>query len=148
MYVGSNEVEIEEVDADAGVQTNVNYFTLPDSDFGALVRRCTIKNLSEKKMSIQILDGLSTLEPAGGALDGQMKNMGRTLEGWMDVYQGGEGDGTLPFYKLSTQPSDTAQVKVQVEGHYAMFFVEEEGKGSDLLPVVFDTDKVFGHDTR
>jgi len=34
------------------------------------------------------LDGLAKMEPAGGLLDGQMKNMGRTLEGWMDVYQG------------------------------------------------------------
>ena len=32
-------------------------------------------------------------------LDGQMKNMGRTLEGWMGVYHGSD-DLTMPFYKL------------------------------------------------
>lgn len=144
MYIGSNELEIESITPI--LQTNVNYFTLPEEEFSSLVRRMTVKNTSPKPITIQILDGLSRMEPAGGLLDGQMKNMGRTLEGWMGVYHPTD-DLTLPFYKLSTQPSDTAQVKVQVEGHYCISFVEEEAGPSTLLPIIYDTDKVFGQDT-
>jgi len=149
MYVGSNEVEITEDDENTGLSTSVIYYTLPEEDFGALVRTTTVTNSGDDEVTIQGLDGLAKMEPAGGILDGQMKNMGRTLEGWMDVYQGSKksGDITMPFYKLSTQPSDTASVKVQVEGHYCLSMIDG-GKGpSTLLPIIFDTDKVFGQDT-
>ncbi|GMI40150.1 hypothetical protein TeGR_g3030 [Tetraparma gracilis] len=118
---------------------------MPSASFGALIRQTTITNSSPSPRTVEVLDGLAKLEPAGGPLDGQLKNMGRTLEGWMGVYQGdGEGTLTKPFYRLSTVPGDTASVKIQVEGHYCMAF--EEGAG-ELLPVVFDTDAVFGRDT-
>ncbi|GMH82015.1 hypothetical protein TrVE_jg188 [Triparma verrucosa] len=144
MYVGSNELEI--TDVNDGIKTAVKYFTLPEEEFSALVRRVTVENVGEEEMEIQMFDGLARMEPAGGMLDGQMKNMGRTLEGWMGVYHGSD-DLTMPFYKLSTQPSDTAQVKVQVEGHYCLSFVEEAEGPSTLLPIVYDTDKIFGSDT-
>ena len=86
----------------------------------------------------------------GGLLDGQLKNMGRTLEGWMDVYQGDETEGglTMPFYRLSTVPGDTASVQIEKEGHYCLSFVEGEGESPNLLlPILYDTDKVFGQDT-
>ena len=73
-----------------------------------------------------------------------MKNMGRTLEGWMDVYQGSkdEGDITMPFYKLSTQPSDTASVKVQIEGHYCLSMIDggKVRKVGEQIPTVASTN--------
>ena len=149
MYVGSNEVEIKETNSQTNLETSVTYFTLPEEDFGALVRRMTIKNTGKQTVKIQVLDGLAKMEPAGGPLDGQLKNMGRTLEGWMDVHQASpsEKDLTMPYYKLSTQPSDTASVKVQVEGHYCIAMIDRGEEPSPLLPVIFDTDKVFGQDT-
>jgi len=88
MYVGSNEVEITEDDENTGLSTSVIYYTLPEEDFGALVRSTTLTNNGDDEVVVHGLDGLAKMEPAGGLLDGQMKNMGRTLEGWMDVYQG------------------------------------------------------------
>lgn len=58
-----------------------------------------------------------------------------------------EGDLTMPFYKLSTEPSDEAKVKIELEGHYLLAFIESEEEEAELLPIVYDTNKVFGKTT-
>lgn len=146
LYVGANEVEIQEIDGLHGLSTNVQYFILPEENFAALVRRTTFTNTGDSDLTLSVLDGLAKMEPFGGALDFGLKNMGRTLEGWMGVYH---VDDTLtkPFYKLSTETSDSAAVKIEKAGHYCLAFIETEDKKAELLPVIFDTDKIFGQDT-
>lgn len=146
LFVGTNEVEIEEIDVVHELKTTVNYYILPEEDFASLVRRTTFTNLGSTDLNIDVLDGLAKMEPFGGPLDGMLKSMGRTLEGWMGVYH---ADDTLsmPFYKLSTEPSDAASVKIEEAGHYCLSFIERSGKASKLLPIVFDSSKVFGMDT-
>lgn len=146
LYVGTNEVEIEEIDSEHGIATNVNYFVLPEEDFAALVRRTTLTNTGSTELKLDALDGLAKMEPYGGPLDGMLKSMGRTLEGWMGVYH---ADDTLsmPFYKLSTEPSDQASVKIEESGHYCIAFIENSKTQAPLLPIVFDSSKVFGKDT-
>ena len=53
----------------------------------------------------------------------------------------------MPFYKLSTEPSDKASVKIEQAGHYCLSFIESGTTKADLLPIVFDSSKVFGMDT-
>ena len=53
----------------------------------------------------------------------------------------------MPFYKLSTEPSDKASVKIEQAGHYCLSFIESAGMKSQLLPIVFDSSKIFGMDT-
>lgn len=143
MYVGTNEMEITEVDDVHGVTTSVTYFVLPEENFASLVRKTIITNSGDDDLTLSALDGLAKMEPTGGKLQWGLKNIGRTLEGWMGVYH---GDDTLnlPFYRMSTEPSDTASVKIEKSGHYCISFVEETGK---LLPIVYDTEKVFGFST-
>jgi len=52
---------------------------------------------------------------------------------------------TMPFYKLSTRPSDSASVTIQEAGHYCLSMIE--GDPSKLLPIIYDASKVFGEDT-
>jgi hypothetical protein len=70
----------------------------------------------------------------------------RTLEGWFGVYHV-DDTLTMPFYKLSTEPSDEAKVKIEEEGHYLLAFIESDDAKAELLPIVYDTDKVFGKST-
>ena len=146
MYVGTNELEIQEVDDAHGLTTSVTYFVLPEDTFAALVRKTTITNTGDDDLTLSALDGLAKLEPTGGKLQWGLKNIGRTLEGWMGVYHG-DDTLSLPFYRMSTEPSDTASVKIEEKGHYCISFVEEGGKGNKLLPIVYDTEKVFGFST-
>mmetsp|Transcript_38017 Transcript_38017/g.81207 ORF Transcript_38017/g.81207 Transcript_38017/m.81207 type:complete len:1244 (+) Transcript_38017:325-4056(+) len=140
MYVGTGEMEIVEEDDVHGVTTSVTYFGLPEADVAALVRRTTITNTGDDALTLSALDGLAKMEPTGGKLQWGLKNMGRTLEGWMGVYHADE-TLSLPFFRMSTEPSDTASVKIEKEGHYCIASVDgREG----LLPIVYDTEKVFG----
>ena len=147
MYVGTNEVELEEIDGAHGISTNVQYFILPEEDFASLIRRTTFTNSGTNDLTIDVMDGLAKIEPYGGQLDWGLKNMGRTLEGWMGVYHYNDNDLTMPFYKLSTETSDEASVKIEKSGHYCLSFVESETEKAELLPVVYDSSKVFGKDT-
>jgi hypothetical protein len=53
----------------------------------------------------------------------------------------------MPFFKLSTEPSDKSSVVVEEGGHYSLSFVARPDEKSVLLPIVFDSTKVFGQDT-
>lgn len=77
LYVGTNEMEIQELDGVHGLTTNVQYFIMPEEDFGALVRRSTYTNSGDSDLTIDILDGLAKMEPAGGMMDWNLKEMGR-----------------------------------------------------------------------
>ena len=146
MYVGTNEVEIQEIDGVNGITTSVKYYVLPEEDFGALVRRTTFVNSGSTEVELEILDGLANMEPAGGPLDGMLKSMGRTLEGWFGVYHY-DDTLTMPFYKMSTEPSDKAKVTIEEKGHYCLSFIESMDETATLLPIIFDKDKVFGKTT-
>lgn len=146
MLVGKNEVEVQELDGTNGITTNVQYFVIPEEKFAALARRTTFTNQGHENVTIEVLDGLAKIEPFGGPLDWGLKQMGRTLEGWMGVYHA-DDTLTMPFYKLSTEPTDTASVKIEESGHYCIAFVESEDSVAELLPIVFDTTKIFGQDT-
>ena len=78
-----------------------------------------------------------------------LKSMGRTLEAWMGVYSPYNDTLQMPFYRLSTQPSDTASVTVQEAGHWCLSILETSNDDNDasLLPIVFDPQRVFGSDT-
>lgn len=147
LYVGTNEMEILEIDGQHGLSTNVQYFILPDENFASLVRRTTFTNTGTDDLTLSALDGLAKMEPFGGKLDWGLKQMGRTLEGWMGVYHVKDDDLTMPFYKLSTEPSDKASVVIEEAGHYCLSFVETMAGQAELLPIVYDTSKVFGEDT-
>ena len=146
MYIGPNEVEYKELDSENGIETSVKYIVLPEETFGALVRRTNITNTGDSPLTLSALDGLAKLEPVGGPLDGALKNMGRTLEGWMGVYQADDGI-TMPYYRMSTEPGDSASVKIELAGHYLLSFIESNDVDSTLLPIVYDTNAIFGRDT-
>ena len=146
MYVGTNEMEVQEYDAKNGLAVAVKYFVLPEEDFSSLVRRTTFTNLGATELTLSALDGLAKIEPSGGKLDWGLKSMGRTLEGWMGVYHV-DDNLTMPFYRMSTEPTDTASVQVEEAGHYCLSFIESADSKSQLLPIVYDWTKVFGEST-
>jgi hypothetical protein len=146
MFIGSNEMQLQEVDPVTELETNVTYIILPEEDFGAFVRRTKITNTGRRSVNLSILDGLAKIEPAGGKMDELLKNVGRTLEGFMGVYSPYNDTLQMPFYRLSTQPADSAAVVVQEAGHWCLSVLEKEG-GMSLLPIIYDPSKVFGFDT-
>lgn len=168
MYIGANEMQLQEIDLVNGIETNVTYFILPEEDFGAFAKRTTITNLQSGEpqpwlrdgggtpLTLSMLDGLTKVVPAGGKMNSLLKSMGRTLEGWMGVYSPYNDTSQMPFYRLSSQPTDSAAVIVQRAGHWCLSVMEGSVSRSTimmdppqpiLLPIIYDPSKVFGDDT-
>lgn len=158
MIIGLNEMEIEEINLDKQLQTNVLYFIAPEQTFPSLVRSATFTNLDPKEeLELEVLDGLGQIIP-NGLGNYNIDAMGRTMEAWMNVYNvglaGRSGNQiTEPFFHISQDTADTAQVKIIKDGYFALAFVDgEEGEleangKRRLLPFVVDPSVVFGTDT-
>jgi hypothetical protein len=156
MYTGGNELQIQETDSMNNLETNVTYFVLPEEDFGAFIRRTTISNThSKESVTLSILDGITHMQPYGGeGMDDQLKSMSNTLGAWMRVKFLNEDSIDQPFYRLTTEVRDSESVKVLKRGHYCMAMTEKlpgnptgDTENNELLPIVYDTEKVFGEDT-
>src|SRR3989344_162844 len=63
MIVDSHDLTIEENNFSLGIGVSVNYFTLPEEPYPALVRRVSVRNLSRKNLVFEILDGMPVLVP-------------------------------------------------------------------------------------
>ncbi|MBI3314331.1 MAG: hypothetical protein HYZ86_00095 [Candidatus Omnitrophica bacterium] len=136
MILTSHDLTIEEVNASLGLKVTVNYFTMPEENYAALVRRVTIANTSDKPLSLSMIDGLPVLNPYG-LKDSVSKNMSRTAEAWADVRN---LKRQAPFYQLKVEVADTPQVTHIHEGNFYFAF---DGKG--LLDPVVEAAVVFGH---
>jgi hypothetical protein len=137
MQIGINDLEISVEHAEHGVAVNVCYFTLTDQPFAGLVRTVTVTNSAENPLSLELLDGLACVQPYGVDDDG-LKNMGRTLQAWMAVFNLENG---VPFYKLQASADDSAEVSAIDAGHFFLSFDD-----SGLLPVIVDPDIIFDYD--
>jgi len=146
MYAAPNEMEVVEIDESHGLTTSAKYIVLPEEDFGAFVRQTTVTNTGDDAVTLSMLDGLAKMEPVGGKLDWGLKNMGRTLEGWFGVYHADDTLG-MPFYRMSTEPGDSASVKIEEAGHYCLSFIVDDDNTPPLLPIVYDMNAIFGWDT-
>jgi hypothetical protein len=138
MFIGMNEVEIQEVHGSLGYQINVLYFLLPNEPFSGLIRQVTFKNLIDSTLTLEVLDGLPCIIPHG-VDNGTLKHIGRTIEAWMQV---DNLENRLPFYRLKATPGDTVEVATIPSGNYAFAFSD-----SKLLPAIADPVAIFGLDT-
>lgn len=138
MTVGMNTLDIEETMESLGLSMKVSYFTLPEENVGALVRRVQITNLTDKECHLEIIDGMPEVIPYGVGID-SMKNMTQTAKAWMQVE---DAASKIPFYRVRASMADTAAVSIVEGGNFAMA-VEEDGT---LLTPVVDGEAIFGYD--
>jgi hypothetical protein len=139
MAIGMNELELQETSEQHHLQTNVLYFMLTDEPFAGLVRQVTIKNTSDRPVTVDVLDGLPAIIPYG-VDDAGLKNMARTLEAWMDVFN---LDENIPFYRVRASVGDTAEVVGVKAGHFMLSFIDADR----LLTPIVDPAIVFGQNT-
>jgi hypothetical protein len=141
MIIRSESLEIIERNPEVGLEFTVRYYTLPNSPVGALTRVLSIKNISNKKVSIEALDGLPRIIPFGSG-DYFLKHMSRTLEAWMhaSIFD------NLATFRLIVDPADVSETKYIEGANFSYSFYEEEGKV--IAPsIIVDPEVVFDHDT-
>ena len=107
-----------------------------------LVRSVTLTNHGEKPISFEILDGMPALIPYG-VNNFQLKEFGRTIEAWMEVYN---LERKIPFYRVRASIEDKAEVETFKAGHFAFAFLSQHGETQLCSPLI-DPNKVFGQNT-
>ena len=142
MIIAANELCLQEINKQLGLQIEVVYFLLPNENIPALVRMVSFTNQSDQPVFLEILDGLPAVIPFG--LNNQvLKDIGRTVEAWMEVYN---HEFNVPYYRLRASVADTTEVSSVEAGNYMLAFRE----GTDepqILPVIVDPVLVFGQNT-
>lgn len=139
MVIEMNHLTIEEVHPTLGLKTTVQYFTLPDERYAALVRQVCFENISRAGVEFECLDGLPAFVPFGVS-DFMLKKMGRTMEAWMQVEN---LDKLTPFFHMRASAADTADVTAVHAGHFA-FAMDQKG---NKLSVFVDPVVIFGQNT-
>ncbi|CAM9185382.1 unnamed protein product [Ectocarpus fasciculatus] len=146
MHIGMNELEIREENDDLGLDVSVQYYEVPNEDFGALIRRTTLTNTHDSEsLEIEALDGMARVLPYG-LQDLPYKIMARTFEAWMEVHNVDGENKKAPFFRLSQGTADTEEVQVITKGNWAISFLETEGDEGheELLDFIVDPAVVFG----
>ena len=87
-----------------------------------------------------------------GVDDWHLKNMGRTLEAWINVNNMDASNNTEPWAKLSASLADTAVSEAIISGNFAISYIDSEDNVDEdgnynLSPFIVDPDMVFGRDS-
>ncbi len=139
MAVTSHDLTIEEINHTLGLHVRVNYFTLPEEPFAALVRRVTLKNISSKKIDLEIIDGMPAIV-AFGLNDHLLKYMTRTAEAWARV---SNLENKAPYFNLKVVISDKPAVSHITAGNFYFSFCEQ-GNSVKILDPLVQPSCVFG----
>lgn len=138
MVVRPYELELHEKNAEMGIETKVVYFGVPSEPSAVLARQLSIKNLSNRSITLDVLDGLPRIVP-WGMNDYLVKHMSRTIEAFAEVENVVHN---VPFFKLKIEPADRPELKWLKAGFFSCGFV-----GNTKVPVTVDPSFVFGQDT-
>jgi hypothetical protein len=138
MHIRAYDLKIQESNLSLGLETRVEYFTVPQDSYAALVRIVTIKNTGRSLKKMQLLDGLPQIVPFGtGNLF--LKKLSRTVEAWMKVKN---LKNHAAFYKLDVDPTDRPEVIHIKEGNFCLGFHYENGRAQIIKPIV-DPQAIF-----
>ncbi|QHE53653.1 cellobiose phosphorylase [Pontibacillus sp. HMF3514] len=139
MFIKENELIVIERNEEYGIETHVTYFTLPNENFAALMRKVQVKNISDEPVHLEVVDGLPAIIPFG-IEDAAYKAVGNTLKSWMDVFN---LEQNLAYFRVRSSTGDTAEVEEVTKGHFYASFTDD---GHLLKPIV-DAKVLFGENT-
>jgi hypothetical protein len=142
MHIRAYDLKIQERNLSLGLKTSVEYFTIPQDSFAALVRIVTIKNTGGSLKKMQLLDGLPQIVPFGTS-NLFLKKLSRTVEAWMKVKN---LKNHAAFYKLDVDPTDRPEVIHIKEGNFYLGFHYENARAQVIKPIV-DPQVIFGQAT-
>ena len=138
MYIKSHSVRLVDRCAESGIQTEALFCTLPNENFPALLRRLTIKNISDTAKEIECIDGLPMLSP-WGTRNWMLKNSSRLAEGWFAGVNFSEGG--IPYYKLPVEALDRPEIVPIAGTHFYRGVIKGKSGG---VAYCIDPDSVFG----
>jgi hypothetical protein len=113
LSIQSDQVSIEETNETIGIKVKITYFTLPNEEVAALVRKVEITNLNNGPIDCEVIDGIAQILPSG--IDyGGYKAISNLLQSWMQSIH----EDHYIFYKLRASTGDSAEVSEVVDGNF------------------------------
>lgn len=140
MFINSHGLKLVEIAPHIGIETCVEYFTIPAEPFSALARVVTFKNISRKDIKIDVLDGTPLIIPHG-VTNFFLQKMRRTIEAWMKVENIAKN---VMFYNLKVDPRDVSEVKFINEGNFYLSVIDQKDKTILRPSVIVDPELIFG----
>lgn len=139
MVVRPHTLELYEEDEKSGLEVAVSYVSVPGSINPALLRTLRIRNRGSKAVSMEVLDGMPVIVPAG-VNDFSLKKLRRITEAFCRVTPFGNNI-VLVAPPVSTE--DTADIQEVKDATFygAWSQVDDQVKSCNL---VVDPDIVFG----
>ncbi|MCR3906438.1 MAG: cellobiose phosphorylase [Tenericutes bacterium] len=135
MIIRQDSVSIEEENLEIGIKVKVTYFTLPNENISALVRKVEITNLEDKKIDVEVVDGLAQILPSG--IDyGGYKAISNLLQSWMSSIN----EPNYVFYKLRASTDDSAEVNLVVDGNFYFTSANTKPLYISDYKLIFDED--------
>ncbi|CCU80992.1 FIG00469293: hypothetical protein [Halanaerobium saccharolyticum subsp. saccharolyticum DSM 6643] len=141
MIIAPDSLKIEEENLEIGLKTIVNYYILPNEDYGALVREVAVENTAAEARELEVLDGMPILVPFGIENEA-LKEVSQTISAWAMV---DSFESKTPFYRLRASAEDEAEVKEMTAGNFYLSF--EKGTENKLLTPLVDPDVIFAEKT-
>ncbi|MGM0499921.1 MAG: hypothetical protein ACQERL_06890 [Bacillota bacterium] len=141
MIIAPDSLKIEEENLELDLKTTVNYYILPNEDFGALVREVAVENTAAEARAIEVLDGMPILVPFGIENEA-LKEVSQTISAWAMV---DSFESKTPFYRLRASAADEAEVKELTAGNFYISFLKNSE--NELLTPLVDRDVVFAEKT-
>lgn len=141
MIIAPDSLKIVEANSELGLKTTVNYYILPNEDFGALVREVEIENIGQEDRKLEVLDGMPILIPFGMENEA-LKEVSQTISAWAMV---DSFEQKTPFYRLRASAEDEAEVKEMTAGNFYISFCR--GTKNELLTPLVDPDLIFAEKT-
>ncbi|MBR4953963.1 MAG: hypothetical protein IKZ30_05535 [Oscillospiraceae bacterium] len=137
MHIGMSEVEITE--RSDLLETSAVYFGVPGERTAALARVLTVTNISDREISIELLDGMSAIVPFGLNQD-FLKNLSNLAKAWMQAEDMEKG---LAYFRVRASLEDGAVVREVKGGNFCLAWDDE---CTQLCPVI-QPSLIFGEDT-
>jgi hypothetical protein len=138
IQTGFDELTLVEENRSIGLRVEIRYRTLAEAPVGALIRELTLINTGKESRTLEILDGLPFLVPAGVDYKALTTTL-TTAQAWMKVFPL-QGFGAL--YRVGAGMEDSASVEVQKFSNFAAGF-RKEGKELKSIASIFDPDILF-----
>ena len=138
MRINASSFTIEETNTDWGITLRITYFGLVEAPLAGLVRSVELINQTDEAMSLELLDGIAEILPAG-IQNEAFKSVSNVLASWIDV---NHFDQKLAFFRLRGSTGDSSEVTQVKEGNFYVAF-DTEGR---ITPIV-DKQLVFGQNT-
>ena len=138
MRVNKTSLSLIESNESLGIKTKITYFGLVNEPLAGLVRKVEVENIGKTAKTIEMLDGITQIFPAG-VHNENFKSSSNLLASWMDV---NHLDDNLAYYKLRASTNDSSEVKENQSGNFYLGLIEGE-----MITPIIDQDLIFGYNS-